>query len=135
MNKNKKNRKGFTIVELVIVIAVIGILATVLVPTFGDVIGKANVSAAVQEAKNSYTQYVSDFDYSNGNSPAEYAVVQGKSSYFVVIDGQMSTTPYTSAADAAKQFPNTQGENPTHTATAGEAVGNVTPYTYAKKTA
>ena len=29
----KKNKKGFTIVELVIVIAVIGILAAVLIPT------------------------------------------------------------------------------------------------------
>ena len=55
MNKNKKNRKGFTIVELVIVIAVIGILATVLVPTFGDVITKANESKALQAAKNAYT--------------------------------------------------------------------------------
>ena len=61
---NKKNRKGFTIVELVIVIAVIGILATVLVPTFGDVIGNAKKSAAVQEAKNAYTNYSAGIDYS-----------------------------------------------------------------------
>ncbi len=60
MNKNKKNRKGFTIVELVIVIAVIGILATVLVPTFGDVIDNAKNKAAMQEAKNLYTQYVAE---------------------------------------------------------------------------
>ena len=58
MNK-KNNRKGFTIVELVIVIAVIAILATVLVPTFGDVIERANLTAAKQEAKNLFTEYVS----------------------------------------------------------------------------
>lgn len=46
----KKSKKGFTIVELVIVIAVIGILAAVLIPTFGGVIDKANKSAALQEA-------------------------------------------------------------------------------------
>ena len=45
-----KNRKGFTIVELVIVIAVIAILAAVLIPTFSGVIQKANDSAALQEA-------------------------------------------------------------------------------------
>ena len=45
-----KNRKGFTIVELVIVIAVIAILAAVLIPTFSGVISKANSSAALQEA-------------------------------------------------------------------------------------
>ena len=54
---NKKNRKGFTIVELVIVIAVIAILATVLVPTFGNVIGNAKASALIQELKNEYTNY------------------------------------------------------------------------------
>ena len=44
----KLNKKGFTIVELVIVIAVIGILAGVLIPTFTIVVRKANESAATQ---------------------------------------------------------------------------------------
>ena len=47
----KMNKKGFTIVELVIVIAVIAILAAVMIPTFGGIIKKANQSAAEQEAK------------------------------------------------------------------------------------
>ena len=51
----KSNKKGFTIVELVIVIAVIGILAAVLIPTFSSVVDKANKSAAEQELKNAYT--------------------------------------------------------------------------------
>ena len=48
----KNNRKGFTIVELVIVIAVIGILAGVLIPTFSGITQRANESAALQQAKN-----------------------------------------------------------------------------------
>ncbi len=43
-----KNKKGFTIVELVIVIAVIAILAAVLIPTFSGVIQRANESSALQ---------------------------------------------------------------------------------------
>jgi len=38
------NKKGFTIVELVIVVAVIAILAAVLIPTFSSIIRKANIS-------------------------------------------------------------------------------------------
>lgn len=47
-----KNRKGFTIVELVIVIAVIAILAAVLIPTFTTVTANARASAAQSQAKN-----------------------------------------------------------------------------------
>ena len=39
------NKKGFTIVELVIVVAVIAILAAVLIPTFSGIIAKARLSA------------------------------------------------------------------------------------------
>ena len=53
--------KGFTIVELVIVIAVIGILAAVLIPTFSNVIESANETADLQEAQSTlkaYTAYM-----------------------------------------------------------------------------
>lgn len=42
--KNVKKR-GFTLVELVIVIAVVAILVAVLIPTFGNLINKANMSS------------------------------------------------------------------------------------------
>lgn len=65
---NTKNRKGFTITELVIVIAVIAILVAVLVPTFGNVIANSRKSHDEQYvhqlnvALNSYT-------VSHGNVP------------------------------------------------------------------
>ncbi len=42
--KVRKNKKGFTIVELVIVMAVIAVLAAVMIPTFSGIIEKANES-------------------------------------------------------------------------------------------
>ena len=48
----KKNRKGFTTVELVIVIAVIAVLAAVLIPTFASLIRKAEESVYLQEKTN-----------------------------------------------------------------------------------
>ena len=98
MNK-KNNRKGFTIVELVIVIAVIAILATVLVPTFGNVIDKAQASAALQEAKNIHTNYVANVDYANGKEANDtfYIVVKGGTYYVAVNNGVLET----SARDAS----------------------------------
>lgn len=58
--KKRNNKKGFTIVELVIVIAVIAILAAVLIPTFSGVVEKANKSAAMQAAKNEYELYLAE---------------------------------------------------------------------------
>ena len=54
----KSNKKGFTLLELVIVIAVIAILSAVLIPTFGGITEKAKNSARDQEAKNAYTNYI-----------------------------------------------------------------------------
>ena len=54
MIKNKK--KGFTIVELVIVIAVIGILAAVMIPVFTGLIAKANLANDNSLVKNINTQ-------------------------------------------------------------------------------
>lgn len=65
--KNKK--KGFTIVELVIVIAVIAILAAVLIPTFSNVIRKANEASDTALAKNMNTALsVSEID---SNAPTK----------------------------------------------------------------
>ena len=47
-----KNNQGFTIVELVIVIAVIAILAAVMIPTFSSIIKRANISSDIQTARN-----------------------------------------------------------------------------------
>ena len=46
------NKKGFTIVELVVVVAVIAILAAVLIPTFSGVIKNANLSADQAAVRN-----------------------------------------------------------------------------------
>ncbi len=48
----RNGKRGFTIVELVVVIAVVAILAAVLIPTFASVIRKANVSNDVALVRN-----------------------------------------------------------------------------------
>ena len=59
-------KKGFTIVELVIVIAVVAILAAVLIPTFSSLVRKANIANDTAVAKNLNTAAISanaqDFD-------------------------------------------------------------------------
>ena len=51
----KQNKKGFTIIELVIVISVVAILAGVLIPVFSNIVKKANLSADQVAVRNMNT--------------------------------------------------------------------------------
>ena len=65
------NKKGFTIVELVIVVAVIAILAAVLIPTFSGIIRKANESKDTQLVKHLNTAIAADV---NGDKTMSAAI-------------------------------------------------------------
>ncbi len=101
MNK-KNNRKGFTIVELVIVIAVIAILATVLVPTFGNVIKDANDTALLQEVKNEYTNYTIKYAAEEGFTENLFILLNGKT--YVIEDGAVKTSGKAPAEKTSETF-------------------------------
>ena len=98
-----RNRKGFTTVELVIVIAVIAILATVLIPTFSGLVGRANDSKALQEAKNAHTEYLIE----NGGTAPEYMLYQS-GDRFVALHNGTPKGVYSNRKDALKAI---VGEN------------------------
>ena len=88
--KNTKKR-GFTIVELVIVIAVIAILASVLIPTFTNVVKAANKSKALHEARNAYTDYLANYvTENNGSLPSDVLCIKSGDYYFEVKAGQFT---------------------------------------------
>ncbi len=58
--KKTNKQKAFTIVELIIVIAVIGILAAILIPAFTNIIAKANAKSALSDARNTLTSFLTE---------------------------------------------------------------------------
>ena len=100
--QTKKAKRGFTITELVIVIAVIAILAAVLIPTFSNVINRANESAAMQEAKSEWDNFSPEViladaedalgdDFLLAYKEGTDGAATEDTKYFVVIDGQFIT--------------------------------------------
>lgn len=62
MMKTQNKKRGFTIIELVIVVTVIAILSAVLIPTFAGIIKKANRSADEQAVASMNTALVAAND-------------------------------------------------------------------------
>ena len=78
----KMNKKGFTIVELVIVITVIAILSAVMIPTFTGVVKNAKNSAAAQEARSAYTNYL----YENQDTENTDFIYEYEENAFIAIN-------------------------------------------------
>lgn len=57
----KKSQKGFTLVELVVVIAIIGVLAAILVPSMLNYVKKSRLKTANSNAKTAYNALAENF--------------------------------------------------------------------------
>ena len=78
----RNSRKGFTIVELVIVIAVIGILTAILIPTFMNLTKSAEASSQKSFLKNVNTQLaVREADPKIGGNPTMYDALAASREY------------------------------------------------------
>ena len=105
----KTLKKGFTLVELIIVIAVVAILIAVLVPTFVSVINKANRSAFEQNAVNLYRQAALD---KIGEGQSDYFAYYTDGKEYIAFNslnksirlGAFDTATNTFAGDANKNF-------------------------------
>ena len=95
MLHRRRSHPGFTLVEMLVVIAIIGVLAAILVPTVFSAMQRAkvaritleegNIDAALESYKQKYNDYPPDFSSRN-------VVIQHLAKAFPNISAQEATT-------------------------------------------
>jgi|GEM_PF-6709233 len=101
--KRKLNKKGFTLVELIIVIIILAILAAVLVPLIGGYVREAQNNTVISNARNAYmaavmvtgsTRIQGGVIAGEGTAPATYTHNPGTvAGGFVTVIGAAANTP------------------------------------------
>ena len=102
-----KKQQGFTLIELMIVVAIIGILAAIAIPAYQDYTIRAQVSEGINLAAGSKTA-VTEFYQDTGGWPADNtaagvevpASINGKYTTSVTIAANSITVAYGASANA-----------------------------------
>jgi type IV pilus assembly protein PilE len=96
------NHKGFTLVELMIVVAIISILASIAIPAYSDYVTRGKIAQAISELADARIKmeqfYQDNRTYSPGINAASLGIASGSKSYFTYALSSVGLTSYTITA-------------------------------------
>lgn len=96
----KKNEKGFTLMEMLIVVAIIAVLVAIAIPTFTSSLNKAKAATDAANIRAGYASMM--LQVLEGDLNGNTATIEANTKYYLQKDGTVATTTTTAYACQGK---------------------------------
>lgn len=97
----KKLQKGFTLIELMIVVAIIGVLSAIAIPAYQNYVKKSEAATGLSTVRSLVTN-IDMWEQANGSFPSDLGEIGASADMNSL--GILSLSPAASGADSTVKF-------------------------------